>query len=111
MLTTLRLSAWGYQYLAILLSLTCLAALIILLIHFNQEPVFIWQGITLNTIISILSVTIKAALAYVVSECMAQWKWILFSREERLLIDFDRIDGATRGLLGSLRVLFRTRGA
>ena len=110
MLSTFRSSDWGYQYLTILLSLACFAALIILLAHFDQKPVFTWQGVTLNAIISILSVAIKAALAYVVSECLAQWKWILFWREERPLIDFDRIEGATRGPLGSLRVLLRTRG-
>ncbi|KAK1635553.1 hypothetical protein BDP81DRAFT_407202 [Colletotrichum phormii] len=83
----------------------------VLLARFDGKPIFTWNGVTLNTVVSILSVTMKAAVAFVLSECLAQWKWILFTREDRPLIDFDRIDAATRGPLGSLRILSRTRGA
>jgi len=78
---------------------------------FDGEPAFAWQGITLNIMVSIISVAMKASLTYVVTECMAQWKWILFTTEEKPPIDFDRIDSAARGPSGSFRVLFRTRGA
>jgi len=97
MLKTIRLSAWGMQYLSIVFSLTCLAAITILLKYFDGEPAFAWQGITLNIMVSIISVAMKASLTYVVTECMAQWKWILFTTEEKPPIDFDRIDSAVRG--------------
>ncbi|KAH0432167.1 hypothetical protein CcaCcLH18_06665 [Colletotrichum camelliae] len=85
--------------------------MVTLLGRFNNSPIFSEMGVTLNTIISVLSVTVKAAVAFILSECIAQWKWILYAREERLMIDFDRLDGAARGPLGSLRVLLRTKGA
>ncbi|WYZ36267.1 hypothetical protein EsH8_XII_000017 [Colletotrichum jinshuiense] len=111
MLNSLRWSAWGPVYWALVGVVASFIAMVALLAHFDNKPVFTWQGVTLNTITSILSVTIKAAIAFVISECMAQWKWILFIREERPLIDFDRIDGATRGPLGSLRILLKSKGA
>lgn len=106
-----RWSAWGPEFWALIGSIAAFIAMVILLGHFNGKEVFEWNSVTLNAIVSILSVTVKASVIYVISECIAQWKWILFSREQRLLIDFDRIDGATRGPLGSLRVLLKTKGA
>ncbi|KAI8312797.1 hypothetical protein K4K61_009566 [Colletotrichum sp. SAR11_59] len=85
--------------------------MVTLLGRFNNRPIFSEMGVTLNTIFSIHSVTIKAAVAFILSERIAQWKWILYAREDRLMIDFDRLDGAARGPLGSLRVLLRTKGA
>ncbi|KAF9881496.1 hypothetical protein CkaCkLH20_00642 [Colletotrichum karsti] len=111
MLSSLRWSAWGPEYSALAGAIISFAAMVTLLAHFDGRDVFTWQGVTLNAIVSILSVATKAAIAYVLAECMAQWKWILFAREERPLIDFDRIDSATRGPLGSLRIIFRTHGA
>ncbi|KAH6686302.1 hypothetical protein F5X68DRAFT_262105 [Plectosphaerella plurivora] len=109
--TSLRWSTWGQQWWAMLGAFTVLIAMIILLDSFDDRPIFSWNGITLNTITSILSVTVKAAALFVIAECMAQWKWILFAREQRPLIDFDRLDGATRGPMGSLRLIVKTRGA
>ncbi|KAH8687092.1 hypothetical protein BGZ61DRAFT_589439 [Ilyonectria robusta] len=111
--TALRIkwAAWGLEYWAILGSVASFVAMVVLLHIFDGKVVFTWNSVTLNTIVSILSLTIKATLAYVLAECMAQWKWILFAREARSLMDFERIDAATRGPLGSLRVLIRTRGA
>ncbi|KAL0944712.1 uncharacterized protein CTRU02_202599 [Colletotrichum truncatum] len=110
MLSSLRWSAWGPEYAVVVGATVSFIAMVILLAHFDGESVFVWEGVTLNAIVSILSVIIKAAVAFAIAECMAQWKWILFAREERPLIDFDRIDAATRGPLGSLRILLKTKG-
>ncbi|KAF6810104.1 hypothetical protein CSOJ01_06516 [Colletotrichum sojae] len=104
-------SLWGLQICALAGAVACFGAMLWLLYFFDGKDVFEWQGVTLNTIVSILSVVIKSSVVFVVADCMAQWKWILFAREERLLIDFDRIDGAVRGPLGCFRVILRTHGA
>ncbi|KAJ0347682.1 hypothetical protein COL154_010795 [Colletotrichum chrysophilum] len=111
MFYTIRWSVWGQQIWALVGAVAALTTMAILLGKFNNRPVFNQMGVTLNAIISVLSVAVKAAVAFVLSECMAQWKWILYAREDRLMIDFDRLDGAARGPLGSLRVLSRTKGA
>lgn len=109
-LNKMRWTAWGLEFSALLGSIASFAAMIVLLATFNGKAVFTWKGVTLNAIVSILSLAMKASLAYALAECLAQWKWILFAREARPLIDFDRIDAATRGPLGGLRVLTRTKG-
>ncbi|KAJ4247514.1 hypothetical protein NW762_013191 [Fusarium torreyae] len=106
-----RWTAWVWEYWALAGSVVSLAVMIALLRVFDGKEVFVWNTITLNTIVSVLSLVTKANLAYILAECMAQWKWILFADEERSLMDFDRIDAATRGPLGSLRVLLRTKKA
>lgn len=103
--------AWGSELLAVLGSSASLVAMLVLLSRFDGKAPFTWNGVTLNTIVSTLSLVIKTSLAYVMAECIAQWEWILFAREPRLLIDFDRIDSATRGPLGSVKVLLKTKGA
>ncbi|KAK7426512.1 hypothetical protein QQZ08_006970 [Neonectria magnoliae] len=107
----MKLAAWALEYWALLGSIASFVAMVILLRIFNGKEVFAWNSVTLNTIVSILSLAMKASLAYVLAECMGQWKWILFAREARPLMDFERIDAATRGPLGSLRILIRTKGA
>ena len=103
--------AWGLEFWAISGSIASFIAIVVLLIVFDGKNVFTWNNITLNAIISILSLAMKSTLAYLVAECLAQWKWIVFARQARPLMDFDRIDAATRGPLGSLRILTRTKGA
>lgn len=90
-------------------SLLAFAGMVALLSVFDDRPIFDWYGVTLNTLVSILSAAIKAALIFAISECISQWKWILFSRDERLLIDFERIDSASRGPLGGINVLWKLR--
>ncbi|KAH7161109.1 hypothetical protein EDB81DRAFT_682497 [Dactylonectria macrodidyma] len=107
----LRWSAWGAQFWALLGSVVAFAGMVILLGVFNGKEVFTWHSVTLNTMVSILSLAMKASLIFVLAECMAQWKWILFADQARPLMDFDRIDWATRGPLGCVRVLWKTRRA
>ncbi|RJE21872.1 hypothetical protein PHISCL_05790 [Aspergillus sclerotialis] len=78
---------------------------------YDGHPIFNWHGVTLNALVSVLSVSMKAALSYATAECIGQWKWNLFSRGNRPLIDFERIDLASRGPLGSIRVICKTRGS
>lgn len=80
-----------------------------LLSTYDAKEVVAWNGVTFNTIVSIQSIVVKTTLAYAIGECLAQWKWILFSREQGSFMDFDRIDAATRGPLGCVRILTRTR--
>ena len=69
---------------------------------FDRRPVIDWNSITVNTTVSTLSVVMKAFLMFATAECIGQWKWILFCRKKRRLLEFEHIDSASRGPLGSL---------
>lgn len=102
----LKREEWPWEFVALLGAVLSLSSTIILLITQNGHTVFDWNGITLNAIVSILSVTMKATMGYALAECISQWKWILFySKGRRRLIDFERIDEVSRGLWGSFDVL------
>ena len=84
-----------------------LAGIVSLLAAFDGKSVFEWNGVTLNAIISILAVSMKAFLLFSVAECVGQWKWIVFSRGKRMLMDFELIDMASRGPMGALSLVWR----
>lgn len=97
--------AWFLLILAILGSGLSMLAIGILLVHYHEEPIFDWNGLTLNAIIAVFSAMSKAMLAYALSESLGQAKWIWFSSQQRPLSDIDLIDSGSRGPLGSLRIM------
>ncbi|KAI3341998.1 hypothetical protein F4824DRAFT_271003 [Ustulina deusta] len=101
--------SWKLEILAIIISALSLVALVILLLAYDGEPIFLWHGVTLNAIVSILTTTSKASFLLAAEELISQWKWILFTGQLRPLIDFERIDSASRGPLGSLLVMLRCK--
>lgn len=100
---------WAAETAGILASASLLIALIILLIIYDDKAMFDWKGVTLNAVVSILTTASKAALLYTTSELISQWKWIVFTTTRRPLIDFQRIDAASRGPFGSLEMIWRSR--
>lgn len=82
-------------------------ALVGLLLVYNGQTIFDWYSVTLNTIVSTLSVAMKALLLFAAAECIGQWKWIMLHRSTRTLIDFERVDQASRGPLGCFNLLWR----
>ncbi|KAH8646740.1 hypothetical protein BX600DRAFT_518771 [Xylariales sp. PMI_506] len=100
------LRPWAAQIWAIIGSFLCTAGLALFLAEYDGRPIFSWYGVTLNAIIAVLSVAAKGLLLLAVEESFSQWKWILFYREPRALIEFQRIDEASRGPLGSVQMLF-----
>lgn len=92
-----------------LTSASLLVALTILLAIYDDRAMFEWKFVTLNALVSVLSTASKAALLYTTSELISQWKWIVFTRVKRPLIDFQRIDAASRGPLGSSEIIWRSR--
>jgi hypothetical protein len=75
----------------------------------DGRPIFDTHLLTLNTVIAVLSTAAKANLLVVVANCVGQWKWILFAGSPRRLLDFERLDQASRGPLGGLKLLFNAK--
>ncbi|KAB8303098.1 hypothetical protein EYC80_004551 [Monilinia laxa] len=88
---------WQRELASLVAGTLCLIALAALLYAFDDKTIFRWHGITLNTLVSILSTAVKVFVLYSISESTSQWKWLHFSEQKRFLIDFDKIDAASRG--------------
>ena len=100
---------WLFELLSWLVSMISLTTIVVVLLVYHNRPIPEWPlSITLNSIISILSTIAKAALIMPVAESISQLKWVWFTRSNRL-IDFQTIDGASRGPLGSIKLLKMTK--
>lgn len=102
--------SWIWETLSLLLSISCITAVLTLLLFYNNKPIPTWRFLTLNTAISILAVVAKSALLVPVAEVISQQKWYWFWGDDaRPLSDFQRHDAASRGPWGSFVLLLRPR--
>ena len=95
---------WFLQTLAIVLSILSIGA------YYDNKSIFDWNGVTLNAVVAVLAAITKALLEFAISDCLGQSKWIWFSWQQRPLKDLDLIESASRGPLGSLKLLQRPMG-
>ncbi|KAK2023742.1 hypothetical protein LX32DRAFT_508608, partial [Colletotrichum zoysiae] len=98
------------ELLALVLSISALITVLFLLPFLDNKPLSAWKfPISLNTIISILGATSRAALAFAVSACISQGKWNWYKRGAANVMTFDRFEEASRGPWGSLRLLWNIK--
>lgn len=74
--------------------------------HFGSA---LGSAVTLNTIVAIISTFAKAALMLPVAECISQLKWAHFEKGYHRLSDMNTFDHASRGIWGSLVLVWKTR--
>lgn len=107
--TCYKTDGWAPEVLFAVFSLSCLIAIAAVLTAFDgrRNPRLSF-GITLNSIISILSTAAKSSLMFGIASAIGQCKWDWFNDETRYhaLRDIEHIDEASRGPLGALRLLF-----
>jgi hypothetical protein len=100
-------ASWTFEILGCLMSIVFLLAIIVVLFHYDGRPMPEWPyGITLNALVSVLSTVMKATMAFIFTECLAQLKWSWF-RGGNKLSDLALLDAASRGAAGAFIVLFR----
>ncbi|KAF2653136.1 hypothetical protein K491DRAFT_603420 [Lophiostoma macrostomum CBS 122681] len=108
---------WLMEIISWSLSALCIAAIVIVLHHYQHQPLPKWPlGLTLNAYISVLAKFASAALLLPVSEALGQLKWSWFQtnsgkdKQSKKMWDFELFDNASRGPWGSFMLLLRTRG-
>jgi hypothetical protein len=105
---------WLGEFVAVLSSCALVVALCIILNKYDgkQVPSFgTWfnSGITLGTLVSLLTTLAVALALSTVQECLSQLKWLWYSGASRPLGDVETYDRASRGLLGSVQLLWKLR--
>lgn len=100
---------WFWERVAMTFSISCFVAILAILISYNEKPMPTFpKGLTMNTIISILSTGSKSALLCMVAASIGQLKWLWFRGDtKRRLYDLQSFDEASRGPWGSLAVIVR----
>lgn len=102
---------WLWELLSWFMSALCILGIAVLLAHWNERAVpDHWpSGITLNAYIAVLSGIAKYALAVPVEASISQTKWQWFAGDARPLMDLEHFDDASRGPVGALKLIFRTK--
>ena len=99
------LGAWKLETIAVALAVGFLAAIFITLSHFNGKDVPNWPvSLNLNSLVAIYATILRALLLFAMAEVLSQEKWYWF-RRPRPLRNLDDFDLASRGALGSLKVI------
>ncbi|KAI0876500.1 hypothetical protein GGS24DRAFT_488558 [Hypoxylon argillaceum] len=106
--------AWNHGWVAeifcCVLAISSLIAIIVTLRLYQDKPLPRWPlGITINALIAVLGVVMKAGLAVPLSEGISELKWQWFEKHPRTLTDMEDFDTASRGAWGSFLFLFSTR--
>jgi hypothetical protein len=98
---------WKFETCLLFLSVCSLIAIIVLLAVEDGTALASWKFyFSLNTVVSVLGTISRASLASSVGSCIAQEKWNWFRKRQDPLYLFDRFDSASRGPLGSFRLLY-----
>lgn len=99
-------SEWLLESISSILALGLLIGISIIFWYMDNKPLSAWRGrISLNATISILTTAYTTALMHGVSTFVGQSKWLYFKKGSRKLADFEKFDGASRGVWGSILLL------
>ena len=102
---------WAMEIIAWCFSAACMATIVGVLRAYNGSSPPHWRlGLSLNAMIAVLSGFARSALMLSTAEALGQLKWNWFRKAPRSMLDFERLDMASRGPWGSLLLLMRLRG-
>ncbi|CAG8057820.1 unnamed protein product [Penicillium salamii] len=99
-------SVFLWEILAMILASGLLLAIILILAKYNHQPQPDWRYVSLNSVISWLSTIAKACLLFCITEGIGQLKWTWFTRSDQPISHFRIFDSASRGLFGSLDLIW-----
>ncbi|PPJ50404.1 hypothetical protein CBER1_06978 [Cercospora berteroae] len=97
---------WWFEVLGMVTSVAALLAIFGILFAYSGEPLSAWKAeLRPNTIVAVLSTLSKSAMLMVVAQCIGQLKWLYFAQRPHPLQHIEIFDDASRGPLGSAKLL------
>ncbi|KAH8658447.1 hypothetical protein BX600DRAFT_500370 [Xylariales sp. PMI_506] len=107
---TATIFTWWLEILACCIAFTAVFAIVGTLYPHRDLPLPVWPyGLSINTLVAIYVIILKAALVATISQGLGQLKWSWF-REPRPLRDVAVFDDASRGFPGAFRLLWSFQG-
>ena len=102
---------WLAEFVCWVIASAIFVAIAILLFTFDGHQAPDWPyGITLGALVSLLATIAIFFLTVPVTSGLGQIKWIWFRSEQHKIIDFEVIEEAGRGPMGSFMLLLKWRG-
>ncbi|KAH8898626.1 hypothetical protein GQ53DRAFT_816859 [Thozetella sp. PMI_491] len=101
---------WIPEAIALVFSLVSFVVIIAVLCSYNDRPLpSLPFNITLNAFISFFASLSHAGFMIPITTCISQMKWNWFSRGSHALADFELFDASSRGVWGSLGLIYKVR--
>ena len=104
-----RLTNWVWEIGGILMSAALIGVHVVILSCYQGHRDPAWKYLSLNTLIAWISMVSRACIIFTASQVLSQLKWVWFATQHRPLEDLDGFDLASRGVLGSLALIYRVR--
>jgi hypothetical protein len=101
---------WFWEFFGLIGSALTLVAIVMVLHQYDSERQPSWERMSLNTLISWLSTLAKLLVFIPLSTAIGQLKWLWMAERQRHLADIGTFDSASRGVLGSIRLLWTVKG-
>ncbi|KAK8880212.1 hypothetical protein PGQ11_001506 [Apiospora arundinis] len=102
---------WYTEFAWLLIGFLGLAGVLAVLGMYDKKPTPRWPlGITINSLVALLTSLSRLAFMVPLVQGMSQLKWVWFSSKPRPLSDFQLYDEASRGPWGGLKILFKLKG-
>jgi hypothetical protein len=100
---------WLFEVLSWCVSALCMAAVVIIYVQLKDAPLYGRFSGLLLTLANVFGKIASAALIVPTTEAIGQLKWNWF-HNSKAMWDFEIFDKASRGPLGAVMLLFRTKG-
>lgn len=101
---------WAFEIGSWIFSTILLMGIALTLALHDNQPLPNWPwGITINALVSLLSTFATSGLVVVLTSIIGQTRWVEFATQKRRISEFEIYDEASRGPLGSLRLLLRLK--
>lgn len=98
---------WWWEVACCVVALTALLAMIATIRSYDGKPLPQWKyGITMNALIAVYTLILKAAAGLILAEGISHLKWIALAQPQALST-FVAHDNASRGPMGALTLLLR----
>ncbi|KAJ5620237.1 hypothetical protein N7510_004221 [Penicillium lagena] len=104
---------WMVETVSAFFAMISFTVLIVILKHYEGISPTAWPfaGLTLNGLIAALATITRVALSILISSSLGQYKWLWYSQvSPRKMRDIDTFDQASRGVWGSVVLLWRLKG-
>ena len=118
---------WLWELAGLLISAAAIIGMTVLLTYLNNRPQPSWAytraadevaghkipavnvAVAPNSLLSLLATIARVCVLIPITKGLAQLKWVWFAEKERDLSDFEAFDNATRGMTGSLFLVWKLK--
>ncbi|KAH6983247.1 hypothetical protein BKA56DRAFT_583328 [Ilyonectria sp. MPI-CAGE-AT-0026] len=97
---------WGFEIFMLLWSIALLLAIFFILMRHRRKELPNWgDTITINALVAVLATLLRISIAFVAAGITGQAKWDWISQRARPVKDMQIFDDASRGVIGSLKLI------